>query len=51
MTAFRLDKWHFDCVSAHRAVLIGDAVRLKWGAIGLSYGARITKTEGGSFSQ
>lgn len=51
MTAFRLDKWYFDCVSADRAVLIGYAARLKWGPIGLSYGARITKTEGGPFSQ
>jgi hypothetical protein len=51
MTAFRLDKWYFDCVSADRTVLIGYAARLKWGIFGLSYGATIMRTEGRRFSQ
>jgi hypothetical protein len=51
VTDFRLDKWYFDCVSADGAVLIGYAARLKWGRIGLDYGARITKAQDGPLSQ
>ena len=51
MTEFRLEKWYFDCVSSDDAVLIGYAARLKWGPIGLNYGARITKAKDGPLSQ
>jgi hypothetical protein len=51
MTDFRLEKWYLDCVSSDGAVLVGYAARLKWGPIGLRYGAKITKQKGGSPSQ
>ena len=51
MADFRLEKWYFDCVASDGAVLIGYAARLKWGYIGLNYGARITKSSGGAFCQ
>lgn len=51
MTGFGLEKWYLDCVSADGAVLVGYAARLKWGPIGLSYGAKITKEKGGEPSQ
>jgi hypothetical protein len=51
MADFRLEKWYFDCVTSDGAVLIGYAARLKWGPIGLSYGARMAKMKGGPLVQ
>ena len=51
MASFRLDKWYFDCVAADGAILIGYAARLKWGPIGLCYGARITMGADGPLLQ
>ena len=44
LTNFRLDKWYFDCVSADGTLLVGYAAKLRWGPVGLNYGARIKKS-------
>ena len=51
MTDFRLEKWYLDCVSSDGTVFIAYAARLKWGPIGLCYGATITRAKDGRLIQ
>ena len=48
---FRLDKWYLDCVSPNGDVFIGYVAELRCGVIGVDYGARIIRLDGGTTDQ
>jgi hypothetical protein len=48
---FKLDKWYFDCVSPQGEVLICYAAKVRYGPLGFSYSARMTKAPQGDLIQ